>query len=244
MLPPGELTPTAIALAARRELKSFSSLIEGVPYERKGVLFSEMLFLYLCARSTRPRRILESGRARGQSTLLLALCFPQLPIVSLEHDPASPDAPVAAERLREHRNVELKFGDAMQVLPAIARDGDVALIDGPKGFRALRLALQLLSQGRVSMVFVHDMTLGTPERRFLQRRLPSTLYSDDHQFAAVAHPLDALIQEIPPVLRWDASAAVPAHGFGLACLPRLSKERYRWIWMSAAMTGFATRVGR
>ena len=237
------LTAAAVGRAAEGELQSFRSLVEGVPYERKGILFSEMLFLYVCARSAAPKRILESGRARGQSTLLLSLCFPQLPIVSLEHDPASPDVPVAAERLRAHRNVELRFGDATRVLPDIAEPGDVVLIDGPKGFRALRLALRLLLQGRVSMVFVHDMTAGTPERRFLQRRLPSTLFSDEGSFAAAAHRLDAGIADIPPALRWDASSAKPVHGFGLACLPRLPRESYLRTWISAVMTGFATRVG-
>jgi predicted O-methyltransferase YrrM len=203
-----------------------------VPYERKGVLFSEMLFFYLCASSARPRRILESGRARGQSTLLLALCFPQLPIISLEHDAASADVPVAAQRLRAHRNVSLEFGDAMQILPAIADHGDVVLIDGPKGFRALRLALRLLSQGRVSMVFVHDMTAGTAERRFLEHRLPSTLYSDAQDFAAVARALDERVED------------APARGFGLACLPSLPRGGYAWKWLAAAFTGFATRVAR
>lgn len=241
MSSPEGLTDALVAESGRRELAAFEKRIQGVPYERKGVLFSEMFFLYLCARSAGPRRILESGRARGQSTLLLALCFPELPIVSLEHDPASPDASVAAERLRAYPNVELRFGDAMQVLPAIAREGDVVLIDGPKGFRALRLALGLLSQGRIAMVFLHDMTAGTRERTFLERRLPATLYSDDARFAAVAHTLDAAAADIPAGLRWDSAAPRP-YGYGMACLRRLPGVSYRRARIAAAITGFAARV--
>jgi predicted O-methyltransferase YrrM len=154
--------------AARAEIEAFRARVAGLPYERKGILYSEMFFLWLCARAARPARILESGRARGQSTALLALCFPQLPIVSVEHDAASPDAAVAAERLRPFARVELRFGDARRLLPALARPGDVALIDGPKGFAAVRLALRLLAQRRVAMLFLHDVRPGTPERAFLE----------------------------------------------------------------------------
>jgi predicted O-methyltransferase YrrM len=241
MSSPEPLTARLVAESARRELLAFERRIRGVPYERKGVLFWEMLFVYLCARSAAPRRILESGRARGQSTLLLALCFPELPIVSLEHDPASPDASVAAERLRPYPNVQLEFGDAMRLLPAIAREGDVVLIDGPKGFRALRLALSLLSGGRISMVFLHDMTAGTRERAFLERRLPATLYSDAADFAAVANTLDAAAADIPAALRWDAAARRP-YGYGMACLPRLTGTSYRRARIAAAFSGFAARV--
>src|SRR5919109_2973416 len=131
----------AVARAAQAELGGWRTRVAGLPYERKGVLYSEIFFLYLCARTMRPARILESGRARGQSTALLALSFPEAAIVSFEHDARSPDAAVAAARLTPYRNVELRFGDATRELPAIARPGDVVLIDGPKGFRALRLAL-------------------------------------------------------------------------------------------------------
>ena len=201
-----------VARRAAAELDAFRARVAGVPYERKGILYSEIFFLYLCAKAAGARRILESGRARGQSTALLALCFPQLPIVSVEHDAASPDAAVAAQRLQGFRNVELRFGDATRILPAIAQPGDIALIDGPKGFRAVRLALRLLARGRVAMVFLHDVGPGTPERKFLERRLPGALYSDDPRFAGVAHPLDAPAG--PLADSWQSGK----YGYSLACL--------------------------
>jgi hypothetical protein len=183
-----------------------------------------MFFLWLCARAARPARILESGRARGQSTALLALCFPQLPIVSVEHDAASPDAAVAAERLRPFARVELRFGDARRLLPALARPGDVALIDGPKGFAAVRLALRLLAQRRVAMLFLHDVRPGTPERAFLERHLPATLYSDDPRFAGLAHALDAPARPLPAGSdSWENGG----YGYSLACLAFEPGAAYR-----------------
>jgi hypothetical protein len=231
----------ALAEAAAQQFDAFRSRIRDVPYERKGILYSEMFFLTLCAGAVRPLRVLESGRARGQSTLVLALSFPELPIVSLEHDERSPDVPVAAERLRPYRNVELRFGDATRILPAIARPGDVALIDGPKGWRGLRLALWLLAQGRVRMVFIHDVPHGTDERGFLERRMPGALYSDDPQFAAVAHGLDAAVAEsLPEERRWREPAPASGYGFTLACLQPPPRGARR-TWLAAVFAGLGRR---
>jgi predicted O-methyltransferase YrrM len=238
--PSGEpLRAHAVAEAAARELERFQRRVAGMPYERKGILYSEMLFFCVCAGSMRPRRILESGRARGQSTLLLALCFPDLKIISLEHDASSPDVPVAAARLKQFGNVELRFGDATRLLPQLATEGDVVLIDGPKGFRAIRLALRLLAQGRASMVFVHDMTRGTPERRFLEAHVPGTLYSDEPAFAALARHLDAAAEDIPAALAWRAPG--DGHGYGLACFQRQA-QNYRVAGLRAVLSGLAARV--
>ena len=235
------LTMATLAEAAARELEAFRERTRDVPYERKGILYSEMFFLTLCARAVRPLRILESGRARGQSTLVLALSFSELPIVSLEHDERSPDVPVAAARLRPYRNVELRFGDATRILPAIARDGDVALIDGPKGWRGLRLALWLLAQARVRMVFIHDVPHGTDERAFLERWMPGALYSDDPQFAAVAHRLDTAVAEnLPEERRWRAAALASGYGFTLACLQPPSRGAW-WTWLAAVFAGLGGR---
>ena len=40
---------------AAAKLAEFQALIAGVPYERKGILFSEMYFFWLCTRTIKPR---------------------------------------------------------------------------------------------------------------------------------------------------------------------------------------------
>jgi predicted O-methyltransferase YrrM len=229
------------AQAARAE---FEGLIAGIPYERKGILFSEMFFFWLRARAVKPRRILESGRARGQSTLILSHCFPDAEILSVEYDRNSPDVAVAAERLKGRDNVRQLFGDATRLLPEMAQTGDVALIDGPKAYRGLRLALRLLAEGKTPLVFVHDTAAGSPERRYLSRRMPEAVYSDLPAFAEVAHPLDqGAWDELPEANRWTpAGAPVAGYGFSLACLPQQSGRAYRWLQLRAVLDGLSHRL--
>lgn len=236
------LDTASLSSAAARELAAFRARVAGIPYERKGILYSEMLFLFLCARHVAPRRILESGRARGQSTLLLSVLFPELPIISVEHDPRSPDVPVANERLKGRANVDLRFGDAMRILPAEVQTGDIVLIDGPKGFRGLRLAISLLATARPALVFVHDCGIGTTERAFLDARVPGVLYSDAAEFARVAHVLDDACQEyIPAERRFYPDRARATYGYGLACLSVDPRVSYRALYVRALWDGFVRR---
>lgn len=240
--PPPELTE-ALGRDATCERAAFESRIVGIPYERKGILFSEMFFLWILARTVSPRRILESGRARGQSTLILSLCFPEVEIVSVEYDRDSPDVAVAAQRLQGRDNVRQLFGDATKMLPAMAQPGDLALIDGPKGYRGLRLALRLLG-ARLPMVFVHDACSGSQERRFLSRRMPEALYSDRAEFAASAHTLDRGVwDDLPQERRWTPAGAPEAgYGFALACLPRIGGRGYRLLRWHAVVDGLRHRL--
>ena len=229
---------------AAANVAAFEALIAGVPYERKGILFSEMFFFWLCARTIQPRRILESGRARGQSTLILSLCFPDAEILSVEYDRNSPDVAVAAERLQGRSNVRQLFGDATRLLPQMARPGDAALIDGPKGYRGLRLALRLLADGNTPLVFMHDTAAGSQERRYLSRHLPEAVYSDLPAFAEAAHCLDrGAWNELPEANRWTpAGAPAAGYGFSLACLPHRGKRSYRWLQLRAILAGLSHRL--
>jgi len=238
------IDPASIRIAAAEDLSAFQSRVAGIAYERKGILYSELFFLYLCARSFTPGRIFESGRARGQSTLVLSAIFPDLQIVSIESDPNSPDVQVAAERLKGRENVSLRFGDATRILPAEVREGDVVLIDGPKGFRGLRLALRLLSTGKLMQVFVHDCGLATEERAFLDANVRGALYSDSIEFARIARVLDATCwADIPPDRRFDGERAPRAYGFGLACIPFDPAVSYRAVFARAVLAGLKSRFG-
>lgn len=76
------------------------------------------------------------------------------------------------------------------VLPDIVDPGDVLLIDGPKSFRTLLLAFELLSTRRPAMVFIHDLYRGQIERELLQQWLPEALFSDNPAFVERHRDLD------------------------------------------------------
>lgn len=181
---------TNLLPAARQLLPQLQRIAQETSYEQKGILFSEMLFLGACLDGKKPARIIESGRARGQSTHVLALMFPDTEIASIEYDDKSPDCPIAAQRLAPFKNVKLLFGDSTKLIPDMLREGDVVLIDGPKHFRAIRLALELMSTGKPEAVFIHDVDRSVPERHYLDQSVPGLVYSDEPEFVKEFSSLD------------------------------------------------------
>src|SRR5689334_11567286 len=181
---------------ATQSLSEYRAATEGLSHESKGIRRSELFFCYALIAPLRPARIIESGRARAQSTLVFSLLFPTALVVSLESDANSPDAAIAEQRLKDRDNVDCRFGDSLLILPELATAEDVIVIDGPKDFRALKLALRLLSENKVRGVFVHDLWLGSPARGFVDQHLPFTLLSDDTRWVQTYASLDS--SRIPP----------------------------------------------
>src|SRR5712691_242363 len=146
-------------------------------------------------------------------------------------------------KLRGRDNVSMRFGDATRILPAEVRKGDVVLIDGPKGFRGLRLALRLLATGRVTQVFLHDCGRGTEERAFLDAHLRGLVYSDAIEFARVARVLDtACWADIPSDRGVEGERPPLAYGYGLACIPFDPTVSYRMLFARAVVAGIKSRI--
>lgn len=212
---------------AHELLPSFQEVNRLVPYEIKGILSSEILFMAACI--NRPVvRIFESGRARGQSTLLLSKTFPKGKIVSIEYDAHSADVLVAEQRLKEVQNVELLYGDARVILPKLIESGDIALIDGPKMFLAVRLGLKLLASKKAAQVFIHDISPNTPERRFITLFFPEALFSDKRQLAEITSAVDNNAESmIPAEKKLDGFGGEYGYGFTLVCIPFKPAKPYR-----------------
>jgi len=149
-----------------------------------GVWESEMLLFYAAVKPFAPRQILESGRGRGKSTTILARCFPDAEIISVELNPEAENAAAARKKLERYSNVTLISGDSAQVLPGRLQKGDAVLIDGPKDFNAISLALQILRTGKPCAVFMHDFPENGVPRQFLSRHWPTAFFSDDPLFAS------------------------------------------------------------
>lgn len=178
------ISATAISERADELLPAYRTAIADVAPEAGfgGIWESEMFLFYAAIRPLAPKQILESGRARGKSTLILARCFPEARIISIELDSQAPNAAAAEAKLKPHANVELVYGDSRKIMSQRLQPGDAVLIDGPKDFRALRLALQLLRSGKPCAVFVHDFPPGSPARKFLARHWPGVFFGDDPLF--------------------------------------------------------------
>lgn len=218
--------------------EDFRELVKDVDYEEKGILYSEMFFMSLAVSQFEPLRILESGRARGQSTEILARMFADMPVISVEYDSNSPDVEVAKKRLAPYKNVECQFGDAREILPEISKAGDIVIIDGPKSWRGLKLLFKLLASRKFDLAFIHDVNVGTPDRAFLEKHLPSTNYSDDTEFAEVCHDLDDRAKDsLPPENRFEATKGKFGYGWSLACLPYDARINYNALYRKA---GFAS----
>jgi hypothetical protein len=178
------LAKAAVLERAGALLPKFREAIADIPPEVGfgGIWESELLLFYAAVQPFAPKQILESGRARGKSTLVLARCFPEARIVNVELDSASLNAAAAEAKLRPYHNVELVYGDSREILPQRLQHGDAVLIDGPKDFRALEFALDLLRIGRPCLIFVHDFPPRTPWRRFVERHWRGAFFGDDPMF--------------------------------------------------------------
>src|ERR1700726_4642192 len=149
------LSKSAVLVRAQHLLPEYRAAIANIPPEAGfgGIWESEMFLFYAAVKPFAPKQILESGRARGKSTLILARCFPESRIVSVEFDRQSKNAPPAEAKLKPCSNVDLLYGDSREILPERLQTGDPVLIDGPKDFRALKLAVDLLRTGKLCVVF-------------------------------------------------------------------------------------------
>src|SRR5437588_4771689 len=206
------LTKSAVANRADDLLSEYQQIISNIPPEAGfgGIWESEMFLFYAAVKPFAPKQILESGRARGKSTLILARCFPESRIISVEYERESENAPAAEAKLRNESNVDLLYGDSREVLPNRLQTGDAVLIDGPKDFRALKLAVDLLHTGKPCAVFVHDFPPNSPQRKFVERNWPNAFFGDDPLFQR----FQSLDNERDP-------RPNPQRRYGIfACLPR------------------------
>lgn len=136
----------------------FEAVAALVPYQPKGMFYSEVyFFLQVCA-SHGVKTILESGVKWGMSTRLLGATFPGT-IMAVEQTPL----------IRSVPGVQLLEGDSMVILPRLVRrfapsEPVAVLIDGPKGQRGLQLKDDCLRAG-AKVVGVHDQASGRGESK-------------------------------------------------------------------------------
>jgi hypothetical protein len=175
--------------------------------------------------------------------MLLSLLFPNTEVITIERKVRSEDFAVAQARLRARRNITQLTGDARRLLPKVVRSTDVVLIDGPKDWRAIALAMRLFARQRPPLVFIHDLLSGSPERNFIASRFPEARFSDARVLAEVSSAVDqTIIARLRPHRRLDGFSGSYGYGNGLACIPRNEDRSYLTLWMLAKLNGSLKRV--
>jgi hypothetical protein len=180
----------------REEKPLFLQTLHGFTHEIKGLMNSEMLLFCAMSKHLGAAHVLESGRARGNSTEILARFFAPTPgvrVFSVENLKYTEDSVIATRRLyKRHANLSLLYGDSFAVLPDLCsrRVPCTVLIDGPKGKYALQLASVLLAEEQVKAVFIHDSHKDTEHRPAIESLYPETFSSDDPAFVGAFGSLD------------------------------------------------------
>ncbi len=179
--------------------------IAAEPFEPRGIFNSEMAAVIALCRTFKVDVVVESGRARGHSTLLLAKHLdPGVAIHTFERE-RGPDALHAEQKLAGFPNLHLHYGDSRIDIPAlIERLGNARvalLIDGPKDKKALDLLSDcLVKSPAVVVAFVHDLpqlAAATPSegRRWAERYFEHPWFTDDPRYVEHFEFLDAPVRE-------------------------------------------------
>lgn len=207
--------------AAESEAR-LATILKNEPYEEKGVFNSELLLFISVVELLEPDRIVESGRARGHSTKVLAEYFKDrdIDIISIEQVRGSDDDEIARDKLAGHERVELLYGDSREIIDSELESSTVVLIDGPKGDEALKMTLDLLKQDEPEAVFIHDLHRNTLHRDLSELLFNYTYFSDDEAFVEKFRHLDEpcwehLDNSWAPYLRKDEKIESYASTFGV-----------------------------
>jgi hypothetical protein len=170
------------------------------PYENRGILHSEIALVIHACRRHGIERVIESGRARAQSTYMLAKYMPDVEIHSVEAR-NDPDAQFGRERVAGMDNVTLYDNtDGALALPAMCRQWDdiptAVLCDGPKGIHAVAVVQKCFKFPHVRAGFIHDMRRldhgqPSPFRAAAEAVFAKHKFSDDPAFIAGSSWMDA-----------------------------------------------------
>jgi hypothetical protein len=185
-----------------RNLSDVFRLLAEEPYEPRGIVHSEMALVLAECQRLHIDIVIESGRARGQSTYILGKYLPWVEVHSIELR-CGPDEEFAQRRLAGLKNVTLYEDDSVVLIPTLARmkkRRTAILLDGPKGEKAVSILEQCFKLPHVLVGFIHDMRrldhgAPSPHRACAVERLPKHRFSDDPAYVAGTSWMDAKVAE-------------------------------------------------
>lgn len=172
------------------------------PYEQKGIFNSEMAAVIAASLAMKVDVFIESGRARGHSTVLLARHLGTAGVTIHSFDRArDSDAAYAEAKLAGLPNLHLHYGDSRLAIPdfvaGLGNQRIALLIDGPKDKKAFNLLSDcLIRSDAIVVAFVHDLARlkdGAPSegRVYAERWFEDPFFTDDAEFVDRYRHLDA-----------------------------------------------------
>jgi len=173
------------------------------PYEHRGINHSEMAIIIETCLDLGIETFIESGRARAQSTYMLAKYLPHVEIHSIEMRD-DPDAQFGRQRAAVWPNVRMHEGDAREVLPRLVQKAfpskTAVLCDGPKGLPAIALIAGCFQSPHVKVGFIHDMRRldhgqPSPFRAAAIEAFPNHRFSDEPELLSRYGWLDDKIRD-------------------------------------------------
>lgn len=183
-----------VLTAAAKHKMQFEQILTS--YEERGILHSEMLMICAVCASLNIDVIIESGRCRGQSTLMMGRFFEdsatKIISVELERDE---NAPIAEQRLSSYSNVRLLYGDSLDLIPKLVKQNQdkriALLLDGPKGLTAVQLIEQVMNQSSdVVVSFLHDTKQTSIARNEVLARFNRVFFTDNREYVQQFSYLD------------------------------------------------------
>ena len=186
--------------ACERHFHVVWSRIRDVPHRDGGILPSEMVAFICLVLEQGATAVVESGRKNGYSTETLAACTELgFELISVEREPILQVDQYLSRKYPV--GVYLQRGNGRRLVPYHVRrrvrqaDRVAALLDGPKGLKALKLFDKI--GGRSTHGAVHDasrlrwskgLVEPNPVRTALEAR--TCWFTDDPDYAKTAAPLD------------------------------------------------------
>lgn len=193
MLEPVQDLKRLVMDACSAHLSGFEQAVTGTTYEKGGIWNSEMLVVCAVSAALGAEVVLESGRYRGQSTVVMSSFFPHdVHIFSIERN-RDDAAALAEERLRDS-GVRLLYGDSRAVVPLVARQVAgrriTLLVDGPKGQAAVELVQDAVGrEADLVVAFVHD-SASQEAKSLIRDAFNDVFFTDDADFVATFSYLD------------------------------------------------------
>lgn len=172
-------------------LLEFESIIKDMTYEIKGIFNSEMLLFISLCKYFDVKLIIESGRAIGQSTKIIAECFKgsKYKIYSIEKIKYSQDVKASFKRLKNYQNLNLLFNNSLELIPKLITEDCCILIDGPKE-QSIEFAIDLLKNPLVKVVCIHDIHKDSIRREEFESIFHNYFFTDELSYVEQFKHLD------------------------------------------------------